>query len=163
MPPSTATARRISPRCWEVSRLRPPRRFYPAPPSAPLTQTAEPPAANSPMDISLASSGRWPTARSSFLTDHRNPTANNLSLDDIHIGLQNFSTIAQTPAPFDMGLKIGSGGTITAKGALDFAQSQATTALAIDEVDFAEPAGIMRNRPLRAISRAENSLCMRIF
>ncbi len=114
-----------------------------AAPAAPLTQSAEAPAQKSPMDLSL---GSFEIANSAVkLTDNRNATPNNLSLDDIHVGLQKFRTTGQAPAPFDVGARLGSGGTIAAKGAVDLAQSKATTDLSIDQIDlpglqgFAQP------------------------
>jgi hypothetical protein len=112
-------------------------------PAAPLAQSAEPSAPKSAMDLSLASFAMVNSAVK--VTDNRNATPNNLSLDDIHVGLQKFHTTGQTPAPFDMGAKLASGGTIAAKGAVDLSQSQATTDLAIDQIDlpglqgFAQP------------------------
>lgn len=95
------------------------------------------------MDVSLAS---FAMANSAVkLTDNRNATPNSLSLDDIHVGVQKFRTTGQTPAPFDVSAKLGSGGSIAAKGAVDLAQSQATTDLSIDQIDlpglqgFAQP------------------------
>ncbi len=114
-----------------------------AAPAAPLTQSAAAPAQKSQMDVSLAS---FAMANSAVkLTDNRNATPNSLSLDDIHVGVQKFRTTGQTPAPFDVSAKLGSGGSIAAKGAVDLAQSQATTDLSIDQIDlpglqgFAQP------------------------
>ena len=114
-----------------------------AAPAAPPTQSAEAPSPKSPLDLSL---GSFEMANSAVkLTDNRNATPNNLSLDDIHVGMQNFRTTGQTPAPFEFGTKLGSGGSITAKGAVDLAQSQANTELMIDQIDlpglqgFAQP------------------------
>ncbi len=59
--------------------------------------------------------------------------------------MQNFRTTGQAAAPFEFGTKIGSGGTISAKGALDLSQLQANTELAIEQIDlpalqgFAQP------------------------
>ena len=95
------------------------------------------------MDVSLASFEM--TNSGVKLTDNRNATPNNFSLDDIHVGMQNFHTTGQAPAPFEFGAKLGSGGTIAAKGAVDLSQSQATTELTIDQIDlpglqgFAQP------------------------
>lgn len=112
-------------------------------PPVPLTQTAEVPPEKSAMDVSLAS---FAMANSAVkLTDNRNTTPNAVSLDDIHIGLQNFHLNGQTPAPFDAGAKLASGGTIAVKGALDLPQSQATSEVTIDQIDlpgvqgFAQP------------------------
>ncbi len=105
-----------------------------SPPAAPLTQTTEAPAQKSPMDVSLASFEM--TNSGVKVTDNRNPTPNNLSLDDIHLAMQNFHTTGQAPAPFQFGTKLGSGGTIDAKGALALSQSQANTELTIDQIDL---------------------------
>lgn len=111
--------------------------------TAPLTQTAEAPAQKSQMDVSLVSFEMVNCGVK--VTDNRNATPNALSLDDIHVAMQKFRTSGETPAPFDMGAKLGKGGTIAAKGALDLAQSQVTTDLSIDQIDlpglqgFAQP------------------------
>ncbi|HLI80902.1 MAG TPA: DUF748 domain-containing protein [Candidatus Binataceae bacterium] len=114
-----------------------------AAPAVPLTQTAEAPAEKSAMDVSLAS---FAMANSTVkLTDNRNPMPNAVSLENIHIGLQNFHLNGQTPAPFDVGAKLASGGTIAVKGAVNLAQSQATSEVTIDQIDlpgvqgFAQP------------------------
>ena len=112
-------------------------------PIAPLNQSAEAPAAKSALDLSLTSFQMLNSAVQ--LTDNRNPTPNHLSLEEIQIGVQNFRTIGQTPATFDTGMKLGSGGTITTKGTVDLSQSEARTELAIDQIDlpglqgFAQP------------------------
>ncbi len=114
-----------------------------AAPAAPLTQTTEAPAQKSPMDISLASFQM--TNSGVKVTDNRNATPNNLSLDDLHLAMQNLHTTGQAPAPFEFSTKLGSGGAISAKGALDLSQSQANTELAIEQIDlpglqgFAQP------------------------
>jgi len=118
-----------------------------AAPQVPLTQTAETPPPAQPksaMDVSLQD---FELANSSVkLTDDRNPTPNAVALDDIHVGMQNFHLNGQTPAPFDFGATLASGGTIAIKGGLDLAQSQATSDLTIDQLDlpglqgFAQPA-----------------------
>jgi uncharacterized protein involved in outer membrane biogenesis len=96
-----------------------------ATPAAPLAQSAAAPAQKSPLDVSLASFAMANCAVK--VTDNRNATPNNLSLDDIHVRLQKFRTTGQSPAPFEMGAKEGSGGTIAAKGTVDLSQSQTTT------------------------------------
>ena len=114
-----------------------------ATPAMPLTQTAEAPAQKTPIDVSLDSFAMVNSAVK--LTDNRNATPNTLALDDIHVGLQKFRTTGKTPAPYELGAKLASGGTIALKGAVDLAQSQATTDLAIEQVDlpalqgFAQP------------------------
>jgi hypothetical protein len=111
--------------------------------AVPLTQTAEAPAEKSAMDVSLASFAMVNSAVK--LTDNRNATPNVVSLDDVHVGLQNFHLNGQTPAPFDLGAKLASGGTIALKGGLDLPQSQATSEVTIDQLDlpgvqgFAQP------------------------
>ena len=111
--------------------------------AVPLTQTAEAPAEKSAMAISVED---FELADSAVkLTDNRNPTPNNVSLDDIHVGLQKFHTVGQGSAPYDVGAKVGSGGTLAVKGAVDLSQSQASTDLTIDQLDlpglqgFAQP------------------------
>jgi hypothetical protein len=115
----------------------------PAAPAVPLTQTAEAPPEKSAMAISVED---FEVVNSAVqLADNRNPTPNNVSLDDIHVGLQKFHTVGQGSAPYDVSAKVGSGGTIAVKGAVDLSQSQATTDLTIDQLDlpglqgFAQP------------------------
>ena len=115
--------------------------------AAPLMQAAQtPPAPEKQMNAMAVSLDAFQMANSSVkLIDNRNPTPNAVSLDDIHAGLQNFRLNGQTPAPFDFGAKLASGGTIALKGALDLTQSQATTDVTIDQIDlpglqgFAQP------------------------
>jgi uncharacterized protein involved in outer membrane biogenesis len=113
-----------------------------ATPAAPLTQTTEAPPAKSAMDISVATFQMTNSAVK--LTDNRNPTPNNLSLNEIQIGMQDFHSTGQHPAEYEFGTTLGSGGTITAKGSVDLSQSEARTELVIDQVDLPGLQGFAR-------------------
>ncbi|HVN28802.1 MAG TPA: DUF748 domain-containing protein, partial [Candidatus Binataceae bacterium] len=111
--------------------------------AAPITQSAQAPEQKSTMDVSVQD---FELAESSIkLSDNRNATPNNVSLDEIHVGAQNLHTVGQTPASYDVGAKLGSGGALEVKGALNLTQSQATSEVSIDQLDlpglqgFAQP------------------------
>ena len=60
-----------------------------------------------------------------------------LALRNLHVGLKDLRTVGQkAPAPYELGTTLGGGGTIAVKGALDLAQSQATTDVTLDAIDL---------------------------
>src|SRR6266478_3092606 len=112
----------------------------PAPPAAqpPATIVEAKPAApappSSPMDFVL---GSFELTNSSVeFKDNSGATPATVALDAIHVGLLNLRTSGQVPATYDVSAKIRSGGSIAVKGGLDLAQSQATTDVAIDQIDL---------------------------
>ncbi len=70
------------------------------------------------------------------LIDNSGATPAKAAIHAIHAGMKGLKLNAQPPAPFDMTAKLGGGGTIAVKGALDFAGSRATTQLSIEQVDL---------------------------
>ena len=148
------------------------RRRRPQSPAAECRAAAPPPAraANANAPRLPRKRARWISRSKSFemtnsavkLTDNRNPTPNNLSLDEIHVAMQNFHTTGQTPAPFEFGTKVGSGGTITAKGARrSVAVGSATPNSTIDSDRFAGAAGIRAADLRRKYRERETQSCTR--
>lgn len=112
-----------------------------APATAPITAAA-PAAPSNPADIALDS---FELANSSVkLTDNSAAPPAVISIEGIHVGLKNLRTTGQSAAPFDLNANIGGGGTIAIKGALDLAQSVATTGVSLDQVDLPALQGFAR-------------------
>ncbi len=91
-------------------------------------------------------------------TDRSHPTAASLALSGLRITLTNLHTLGGAPAPYELSAKFNSGGTLALKGNLEFAKSQATTDLSLNQLDlaalkaFAEPyfAGDVKSARLSA-------------
>lgn len=98
------------------------------------TRTAAPPSTNSPTDFALES---FELTNSNLeFKDNSAATPAVLAMDAIHIGLLNLRTSGQVPATFDVNAKIRSGGSIVVKGGLDLGQAQATSDVALDQIDL---------------------------
>jgi uncharacterized protein involved in outer membrane biogenesis len=110
-----------------------------AQPQAAATATPAKP----PPDVTL---GSFELAGSSVkLTDNAVAPPQVLVLGDIRVGLNNLHLSGPPPATFEIGTKLGGGGAIALKGALDLAGSQVTSEVSLDQIDlpalqgFAQP------------------------
>jgi uncharacterized protein involved in outer membrane biogenesis/outer membrane protein OmpA-like peptidoglycan-associated protein len=98
----------------------------------PRTMTPVPPSA--PMDFALES---FELVNSVVeLTDKSSATPAAVALDGIHVGVMNLRTIGQVPATYDVSAKIRSGGSIAIIGGLNLAQAQATSDVALNQIDL---------------------------
>jgi hypothetical protein len=69
------------------------------------------------------------------ITDNTGLKPAKLALQQISIGIKDLRTPKQTePAPFEISAQLGSGGVISLKGAIDLAQSQVASDIAVDRV-----------------------------
>jgi hypothetical protein len=115
----------------------PPPATAPAPataqPPATITQTAAP-AASPPLDFALNSF----ELKNSVVEyqDNSGATPAGVAIDAIHVGAANLRTLGQIPATYDVSAKIRSGGSIAVKGGVDLGQAQATSDVAIDQIDL---------------------------
>jgi Domain of Unknown Function (DUF748) len=105
-----------------------------APPAAQSTATAAPTAQSTPEDVALDSFELVDSIIK--VVDNRARTPAVLSINGIHVGLKALRTTGQSAAPFDVEAKLGGGGSIAVKGALDLTKSQATTDISLDKVDL---------------------------
>ncbi len=108
-----------------------------APPAASSTPQPAPPTAKpaSPNDVSLEELAL--TNGTVEITDKSVAPPATLALRNLHVGLKDLRTVGQkAPAPYELGTTLGGGGTIAVKGALDLAQSQATTEVTLDAIDI---------------------------
>jgi uncharacterized protein involved in outer membrane biogenesis len=113
------------------------------PPPAPAAQTqgtitqpqaATPVSPSAPMDFALES---FELVNSVVeLTDNSGPQPAVVALDGIHAGVVNLRTIGQVPATYDVSAKIRSGGSIAVKGGLNLAGSQASSDIALDQIEL---------------------------
>ncbi len=112
-----------------------------APPA--IQPQAASPAKAGPPDVSLES---FQLTRSAVnLTDNAASPPAVAGIKELGVSLKGLRLNGQTPAPFQMGAKLGGGGAISIKGALALAQSQVTAEVALDQIDlpalqpFAQP------------------------
>ena len=108
-----------------------------APPAASSTPQPAPPTSKpaSPNDVSLEELAL--TNGTVEITDKSVAPPATLALRNLHVGLKDLRTVGQkAPAPYELGTMLGGGGTIAVKGALDLAQSQATTEVTLDAIDI---------------------------
>jgi len=143
--PTSAAASPASPAAVSTSALVPPsaQATLAAPQlMSPMTANAPPPAApsgapanqNTTLDLTL---NTFELVNSSVkLTDETVAPPIVVSLEGIHIDLSKFQLGGKTPSPFDFAAKIGSGGTIAVKGALDLTGSRVTTDIALEQLDL---------------------------
>jgi uncharacterized protein involved in outer membrane biogenesis len=102
--------------------------------AVPLTQDSPIAEQKSPTNFSIES---FEVSESSVkLADNRGATPNPVSLDDIHVALNKFHTVGQGPATYDVSAKLGGGGSIALKGALNMAQQNVASELSIAQVDL---------------------------
>jgi hypothetical protein len=79
------------------------------------------------------------------LTDKSGAAPAILSVQNIHVGLQDFRTVEGGSAPYEFGANLGGGGAIAVKGALDLAKREITSDISATDVDlpafqaFAQP------------------------
>src|SRR5260370_14028326 len=113
----------------------------PPPPPAAQTQgtitqprTVTPVAPSAPMDFALESFDLVNSAVE--FTDKSGATPAAVALDGIHIGGVNLRTVRQVPATYDLSAKILRGGAIAVKGGLDLVQAQASSDVALDQIEL---------------------------
>jgi hypothetical protein len=91
--------------------------------------------AKSPMDLQVES---FVLTKSGVnLQDNSGAMPATAALDALEIGLKNFRMLGKSPATFYVNGNIHSGGAIAVQGALDLADSQATSDVSIDKIDLA--------------------------
>src|SRR5208282_3532749 len=103
----------------------------------------KPPKAGPAPDVSLES---FQLTRGVLnLTDNAASPPAVAALKELGVSLNGLRLNGQTPAPFEMGAKLGGGGAISIKGALALAQSQAAAEVSLEQIDlpalapFAQP------------------------
>ena len=100
----------------------------------PAPSSAAPANQSTTADVTL---GSFELANSAVkLTDNSAASPVVLSIEKLHVGLSKFQLGGKTPAPFHLNAKIGGGGTIAVKGALDLTGSQVTTDISLDQIDL---------------------------
>ena len=101
-------------------------------PSAPVAASA---AQNQTLDLTL---NAFELKNSSVkLTDNSGPTPSVLSLEGIQIDLGRFQLGGKAPTTYDFSTRLGGGGTIAVKGALDLPGSRVTSNVTLDQIDLA--------------------------
>ncbi len=100
----------------------------------PATAVAGPSTSKPPMDFQLES---FVLTKSGVdLQDNSSATPAAAALDALEVGVKNLRTLGKSPATFYLTGNIHSGGAVAVKGALDLADSQATTDVSIDQIDL---------------------------
>ncbi|HTQ26463.1 MAG TPA: DUF748 domain-containing protein [Candidatus Binataceae bacterium] len=107
-----------------------------APPAAAATPQA-PAAAASPASADFALAALELTNGAVLITDNSVAPPAALTLGNLHVVLKDLRTVGQkAPAPYEFGTTLSGGGSIVIRGALDLAQSQATTDVTLDTIDI---------------------------
>ncbi|MGH7907828.1 MAG: DUF748 domain-containing protein, partial [Candidatus Binataceae bacterium] len=68
--------------------------------------------------------------------DNQGPKPIRLGLHSVQLNLKHFATAGQTPAPFNINGDLNTGGSVTTKGTLNFAQSKIVTAISFSQVNL---------------------------
>ncbi len=100
----------------------------------PAVPVAGPVTAKPPMDFRLDSFVLTKSGVS--LQDNSGATPATDALDALEVGVKNLRTLGNSPATFYLTTNVHSGGALVVQGALDLAQSQVTTEVAVDEIDL---------------------------